>query len=189
MRVNTFTPKKMAVALLLACGLSAQAWADPQTKPNDQIPCKDERANYDTTTGMLTIPFVNGQIITDPDGKLTGQIGIFSANFKQMVGVDEFQLLPDSFKYLNVAPKMGPDGLHPCYATYRYVDVDNGRVIDKSGGILEVPYLQVPTKVLAPGAGYLSGPINVYSVTFRHLAKDKQVLQLIKYDHLFTIQN
>jgi len=138
-----------------------------------------QHAVYDLTTREVTVPFIDIPLISPIDGKLTGEIAVFSGKLQQTKGVDDFTLVEDSFGYVGTV-----SDYDPCHAKYTYSKGQGGMYDD--GGKLEIPFVEVPSFVPTP-FGPIMGPTNVFNATLRQLAVDPEVFHLEEYNYIETI--
>ncbi len=125
-------------------------------------------ALYDATTKKLAIPFVDVPLLNPWTGEMTNEMAVFSAELGLLGGVENFQLLPDMFQFIEFITEHDI-----CHAQYKYAD---GKFDD--GGTLHIPYVDVPLVMVTPLGTQTAGPVHVVQATLRQLAIDSAVFHL-----------
>jgi Concanavalin A-like lectin/glucanases superfamily len=140
--------------------------------------CKDKHATFDSTTGLVSIPALDIPTLDPFTGEPTGMLATFSAQLNLLKGVEDFGLIPDSFKVLQVDVTT-PD---PCNAGYSYADGKYSK-----GGTLHLPYVDVPSVIVIPPNTRIPGPVLVYDATLKQLAVDSVVFHIADYKNMGTL--
>lgn len=125
-------------------------------------------ANYDTATSTITLQKIDVPVLSPLDGKPTGEITIFEGKLRQMPGVEDFQLLPDSLKYISSSMELNPKNASLVW---------NDGLFSKGGKLLTC--VAVPSVVVINGMKIPSGTKN-YQVTLRTLAVDSGIFHIEK---------
>jgi hypothetical protein len=128
-------------------------------------------AVYDATTKNLAIPFVDVPLLDPWTGEMTDEMAVFSAELELLKGVEDFQILPNGFQFIDIITAHDE-----CHAQYKYAE---GKFDD--GGTLHIPYVDVPLVMVTPPGIQTAGPVRVVQATLRQLAIDSAVFHLDSY--------
>jgi len=127
--------------------------------------CKNP-ASYDAATGVVSIQKLDVALLSPLDGKPTGEIAVFEAQLKQAPGVADFQILPNTLKFLSMSDAFNPD----------HARFDWQEEIFSLGGKLQM-CVSVPSVVVIQGMQIPT--INkTYSVSMRTLAINQGVFHI-----------
>jgi len=136
--------------------------------------CEDrtKHATFDTTKGLLSIPALDIPTLDPITGEPTGALATFSGQLNLLKGVEDFGLVPDSFKVV----KIDVAEHDPCHAEYIYAD---GKF--SKGGTLHLPYVDVPSVIVIPPNVQIPGPVRTYDATLKQLALDLMIFHISDY--------
>jgi hypothetical protein len=102
---------------------------------------------------------------------MTDEMAVFSAELELLKGVEDFQILPNGFQFIDIITAHDE-----CHAQYKYAE---GKFDD--GGTLHIPYVDVPLVMVTPPGIQTAGPVRVVQATLRQLAIDSAVFHLDSY--------
>jgi hypothetical protein len=119
--------------------------------------CDAQHAVFDLATGVVTIPAVDIPILDPITGTTTGTFAVFRGQLQLTTGIGDFQFVSSNFNYVNQIYQP-----NPCHAKYTYADD-----ILNQGGLLHLPFLEVPSMVVVPPNTQVPGPTQVFEVTLR----------------------
>lgn len=140
--------------------------------------CNGKHATFDTATGLVTIPAVDIPTLDPFTGESTGKLATFSAQLNLLKGVEDFGLVSNAFKVLQV----DVTAHDPCHAQYTYAD---GKF--SKGGTIHLPYVDVPSVIVIPPNTQIPGPVHVYDATLKQLALDLMIFHLADYKYIGTL--
>jgi hypothetical protein len=140
--------------------------------------CKEEHAIFNISTGLVSIPAIDIPTLDPFTGESTGLLATFSAQLNLLKGVEDFGLISDTFKVLQVDVTEHD----PCHAEYTYAD---GKF--SKGGIIHLPYVDVPSVIIIPPNVQVPGPTHVYDATLKQLALDLTIFHIDNYQRLGTL--
>ncbi len=119
--------------------------------------CDAQHAVFDPTTGIVTVPAIDIPLLDPVTGIATGNFSVFSGQLQLTTGIGDFQFVSSNFNYVNQINQ-----LNPCHAKYTYADD-----ILNQGGLLHLPFLEVPSVVVVPPNTQVPGPTQIFEVTLR----------------------
>jgi hypothetical protein len=119
--------------------------------------CDAQHAVFDPATGVVTIPAVDIPLLDPVTGAATGNFSVFSGQLQLTTGIGDFQFVSSKFNYVNQIYQP-----NPCHAKYTYADD-----ILNQGGLLHLPFLEVPSVMVVPPDTQVPGPTQVFEVTLR----------------------
>ncbi|MCP4696631.1 MAG: LamG domain-containing protein [Gammaproteobacteria bacterium] len=144
-------------------------------------PCEGVHAVFDQQTNLLTLPFIDTQVIDPITGGDTRQIAVLTGSLELLPGITD--LIAKSVDYIGLAPKLAPEGWDACHARYTYV-FEGGVAIND--GKLDIPYMDVQSSIIVPGGISIPGPVNVYDVVLRPLATSPGIFHVDSYTWLYA---
>ena len=119
--------------------------------------CDAQHATFDPATGIVTLPAIDIPLLDPVTGIATGNFSVFSGQLQLTTGIGDFQFVSSNFNYVNQINQ-----LNPCHAKYTYADD-----ILNQGGLLHLPFLEVPSMVVVPPDTQVPGPTQIFEVTLR----------------------
>lgn len=141
--------------------------------------CKGKHTTFDPATGLVTIPALDIPTLDPFTGEPTGMLATFSAQLNLLKGVEDFGLISDSFKVLQVDVTKHDE----CNAEYTYADGKYSK-----GGTVHLPYVDVPSVIVIPPNTQIPGPVHVYDATLKQLAVDSMVFHIADYKNLGALK-
>jgi len=145
---------------------------------DDATNCLGKHATLNTKTGLVTIPALDIPTLDPFTGESTGKLATFSAQLNLLKGVEDFGLVSNAFKVLQV----DVTAHDPCHAEYTYAD---GKF--SKGGTIHLPYVDVPSVIVIPPNTQIPGPVHVYDATLKQLALDLMIFHLADYKYIGTL--
>ena len=142
----------------------------PQTSSN----CDEQHAIFDPVTAIVTVPAVDVPVLDPITGATTGSLAVFKGQLKLVAGIEDFQLISDSFIYISTTDKHDK-----CHAEYTYADG-----IFNKGGSLHLPFVDVPSVMVIPPNLRVPGPTQIFDVNLRQLAINASVFHVETYKFL-----
>jgi len=140
----------------------------------DSSNCDEQHAIFDPVTAIVTVPAVDVPVLDPITGATTGSLAIFKGQLKLVAGIEDFQLISDSFSYISTTDKHDK-----CHAEYTYADG-----IFNKGGSLHLPFVDVPSVMVIPPNLRVPGPTQIFDVNLRQLAINASVFHVETYKFL-----
>lgn len=119
--------------------------------------CEAQHALFNPDTGIIIIPAVDIPMLDPVTGAATGSFAVFSGQLQLTTGIGDFQFVSSHFNYVNQIYQP-----NPCHAKYTYADD-----ILNQGGLLHLPFLEVPSVMVVPPDTQVPGPTQIFEVTLR----------------------
>ena len=129
-----------------------------------------QHAKYATDTQILTIPFLDIEMIDPITQQPTGEMAVAHVDLSLKEGADDFVIIPDTLNVIEIAPEASE-----CNALYTY-----------KGGTLHIPNLDVEEIIVLP-PGIVAGSVTrTYEATLRQLPLTPEIFHLEEYTRVGT---